>query len=192
VKCFEKFRTGIRKTDASGEADDSSDASNGALDLESEINLLEKIKDIRDELNILQSICDVQKSLMQKLFSLIAKPNRFQEQEIARDPLLNYYQERSNIDLRLEKINKMQTDSIITYDSVGIQIQSFHSSIYLIKTAQSPLGPQAKEFEYFRGKTSTVAGSIDKQAGKDYPRIHDRYNYIRKHPFMQSKWREIA
>jgi hypothetical protein len=126
VKCFEKFRTGIRKTGASGKRDDSSDASGGELDLQSEINLLEEIKDIRDELNILQSICEVQKSLMQKLFSLIArpsliaKPNRLQEQEIARDPVLNYYHERSNIDLRLEKINKMQTDSIITYDSVSI------------------------------------------------------------------------
>jgi hypothetical protein len=119
--------------DASGDADDSNDASNEALGLESEINLLEEIKDIRDELSILQSICDVQKNLMQKLFSLIAKPNRFQEQEIARDPVFNYYQERSNIDSRLEKISKMQADSTITYDSVNIQIQSFHSSIYLIK-----------------------------------------------------------
>lgn len=60
---------------------------------------------------------------MQKLFSLIAKPNPRQvdlEQEIAMDPVLNFYRQRSDIDLRLEKINKMQLDSSTTYDSVSI------------------------------------------------------------------------
>jgi hypothetical protein len=71
----------------------------------------------------LQSICEDQKDLMQKMFSLIAKPSPRQvdqEQEIAMDPVLNFYRQRSDINLRLEKINKMQLDSSATYDSVSI------------------------------------------------------------------------
>jgi hypothetical protein len=80
---------------------------------------LEEVKDIRDELNILQSICEDQKDLLQKLSGLIARPRGAAQQEIEKDPILNYYKERSDIDLRIDKIRKLQTDATTTYDSVS-------------------------------------------------------------------------
>lgn len=82
--------------------------------------MLEEVKDIRDELNILNSICQEQKDLLQRLFGLIARPRPAAEQiEIAKDPVLNYYQERSDIHLRIERIRKMQMDATTTYDAVS-------------------------------------------------------------------------
>jgi len=89
------------------------------LDLQNEITLLEEVKDIRDELNILQSICEDQKDLLQKLSGLIARPRGAAQQGIEKDPILNYYKERSDIDLRIDKIRKLQTDATTTYDSVS-------------------------------------------------------------------------
>lgn len=89
------------------------------MDLENEITLLEEVKDIRDELNILKSIFEDQKDVLEKLFNLVAGPRLPKEQATDENPILNYYQQRSDIDLRIEKIQKMQMDTTTTYDSVG-------------------------------------------------------------------------
>lgn len=105
VKCFEAFKKEIHQSHKAYDENGTSDVH--GINLQGEIDLLEQVKDIRDELNILKSICEDQKNLVQKLFSLIAK-----------DPVLNYYHQRSDIQLRIERIEKMDMDARITYDAV--------------------------------------------------------------------------
>jgi hypothetical protein len=97
-----------------------------------EIELLEETKDIRDELNILRSIFEEQKDLLQKLFSFIAgsesAPSTGQLSP-EKDPVLNYYQERSKIDSKIEKIHKMDKDAKTVYDSVSLSGRSIRVSI---------------------------------------------------------------
>lgn len=83
-----------------------------------EITLLEEIKDIRDELNILRSIFEDQRALLNKLLNLIVVPHPAAE-GTKNDPVVHYYRERSDMDLRIEKAKKMDLDAGKTYDSVG-------------------------------------------------------------------------
>src|ERR1700761_1252943 len=102
VKCFEAFK---REGDRSEEDGHINTGSTQELDIREEIKLLEEVKDISDELNILQSICEDQKDLLQKLFNLVAKPHPDSEgYRVIKEPVLNYYQDRSNIQLRIETI----------------------------------------------------------------------------------------
>jgi hypothetical protein len=80
---------------------------------------LEEIKDIRDELNILKSIFEEQKSLLEKLSALIAGSEPLGTHIPIKDPVLNYYQEQSNIEMKIEKVQKMDRDARTVYDSVS-------------------------------------------------------------------------
>lgn len=104
---FEAFKVDLTKTASSS----------GQLNIEKEIRLLEEVKDIRDELNILRTIFEDQKALLNKLASLIEGPNP-QGEHTTTDPVVNYYQERCDIDLRIEKVKKMDKDAEKTYQSV--------------------------------------------------------------------------
>lgn len=78
------------------------------------------MKDIRDELNILKSIFEDQSSLLQKLFGLIAgysPPGGRKGGD--QDPIVSFYRQRSDIDLRIERAEKMQRDINAIYDSVS-------------------------------------------------------------------------
>jgi hypothetical protein len=57
--------------------------------------------------------------VLQKLFNLVAGPRAAGEQATDKSPILNYYYQRSDIDLRIEKITKMQKDANTTYDAVS-------------------------------------------------------------------------
>lgn len=58
--------------------------------------------------------------MLEKLFNLVAGPRLSKEEAADKNPILNYYQQRSDIDLRIEKIQKMQMDTTTTYDSVSL------------------------------------------------------------------------
>jgi hypothetical protein len=90
VKCFETFKTDLARSGRS-----TNDDKTAKLDIQKEITLLEEVKDIRDELNILKSIFEDQRALLGKLFSLVAGPHSAGENTTENDPILNYYQERS-------------------------------------------------------------------------------------------------
>jgi hypothetical protein len=97
-----------------------SSSSKLALDLLEEIKLLQDIKEIKDELNILQNIFENQKEALDNLFGLILRDgSTAKDEEIAKNPILNHYRERSKIDIRLERIHNMQGDASNTYDAVG-------------------------------------------------------------------------
>ncbi|KAL1986929.1 hypothetical protein VTN96DRAFT_5346 [Rasamsonia emersonii] len=118
VKCFETFKKEIHQSYKVH--DENGNSAVQGLNLQGEIDFLEEVKDIRDELNIIKSICEDQKNLMQKLFSLVAKVAPGAEREaIAKDPVLNYYHQRSDIQLRIERIEKMDMDALITYDALN-------------------------------------------------------------------------
>lgn len=132
VKCFDAFKRELASRDSRDGKGSSISSSSQELDLHKEIQLLEEVKDIRDELNILNSICQEQKDLLQRLFGLIARPRPAAEQiEIAKDPVLNYYQERSDIHLRIERIRKMQMDATTTYDALNhlLDLKQKHANI---------------------------------------------------------------
>ncbi|KAJ6020750.1 hypothetical protein N7540_006254 [Penicillium herquei] len=91
------------------------------LKLDDDIELLEEIKDIRDELNILERILDDQDDLTQKLFNLfdIEKHEGASSRNL-QDQVLQYYQQRAGIGLRLDRIKKMDEDAKISYDAITI------------------------------------------------------------------------
>lgn len=109
---MEDFQKEVSKLEAIKSQGNESD--NTEVDIQKEIMLLEEIKDIRDELNILKSIFEDQRNLLKKLFTLVRTSTTAQTRV-----MVDYYQERSDIDLRLEKVNKMEMDAKITYDSVS-------------------------------------------------------------------------
>ncbi|KAH8810868.1 hypothetical protein F5884DRAFT_261802 [Xylogone sp. PMI_703] len=102
------------------------------LGLQEEIELLEEIKDIRDELSILQNICEEQQNILQKLFNLISRPPSETSQHIERDSVLSYYKGQSGIDLRIERIRKLQTDATTAYDSINhlLDLKQKDANIY--------------------------------------------------------------
>jgi Mg2+ and Co2+ transporter CorA len=117
---------------------------------------LEEVKDIRDELNILQSICEDQKDLLQKLSGLIAKPQGAAQQEIEKDPILNYYKERSDIDLRIDKIRKLQTDATTTYDSVS------HQKLSVSSVPSDPANPaQLNHLLDLKQKNANISEAVE-------------------------------
>ncbi|KAH6694848.1 hypothetical protein BKA61DRAFT_256314 [Leptodontidium sp. MPI-SDFR-AT-0119] len=123
VEYFETFQREIyeARRDKKSKADgDKSKSSVHELDLGKEIKLLEEVKDIRDELNILKSIFEDQSSLLQKLFGLIAgysPPGGRKGGD--QDPIVSFYRQRSDIDLRIERAEKMQRDINAIYDSIN-------------------------------------------------------------------------
>ncbi|KAJ5723262.1 hypothetical protein N7488_001297 [Penicillium malachiteum] len=95
----------------------------GDLDLKDDIELLEEIKDIRDELNILERILDDQDDLTQKLFNLFdIDEHESTSTRHLQDQVLQYYQQRAGVGLRLDRIKKMDEDAKISYDAVGSQL----------------------------------------------------------------------
>jgi hypothetical protein len=113
VKCFETFKTDLRSNGSNDTSEDSVE-----FDILKEIKLLEEVKDIRDELNIVKSIFEEQKALLTKLLTVITDPKLGGSGTVQSDPVLNYYQERSDINLRIEKVKKMEVDITTTYDAV--------------------------------------------------------------------------
>ncbi|KAG9239188.1 hypothetical protein BJ875DRAFT_449161 [Amylocarpus encephaloides] len=112
VNCFETFKASLSNPDKPVKPE----KENGIL---REIVVLEEIKDIRDELNILRSILDDQRGLLRKLWNVIVPPQPTGARTTKNDPVLHYYQERSDIDLRIEKVEKMEIDAKNTYDSIN-------------------------------------------------------------------------
>lgn len=117
------------------------------MDLKNEITLLEEVKDIRDELNILKSIFEDQKDVLEKLFNLVAGLRLSKEQATDKNPIINYYRQRSDIDLRIEKIQKVQMDTTTTYDSVSLAAAEVATKL-INTTDQSPSGSKAKGCQY--------------------------------------------
>ncbi|KAJ5735283.1 uncharacterized protein N7483_000408 [Penicillium malachiteum] len=91
------------------------------LDLDDDIELLEEIKDIRDKLNILERILDDKEDLTQNLFKLfdIEKQEDGTTTKTLQDQVLQYYQQRAGVGLRLDRIKKMDEDAKISYDAVS-------------------------------------------------------------------------
>ncbi|RDL39424.1 uncharacterized protein BP5553_03764 [Venustampulla echinocandica] len=136
VRCFEVFKREISKHEDPHEMDDTSSHSHG-LDLQKDIKLLEEIKDIRDELNILHSILEDQEDLLQRLSTLISQPDTVAEQKIEKDPVLNYYRERSDIKLRIEKIRKLQMDAGTAYNSLNHLLDLKQKNANIMEAAQA-------------------------------------------------------
>ncbi|KAL1967139.1 hypothetical protein VTN77DRAFT_3430 [Rasamsonia byssochlamydoides] len=155
VKCFEAFKKEVHQSNKVN--DENGNSAVQGLNLQSEIDLLEEVKDIRDELNILKSICEDQKDLLQKLFSLVAKAAPDAEREaIAKDPVLNYYHHRSDIQLRIERLEKMDMDARITYDALNHLLdlkQKNTTSLRLLK-----LGSRRSKLRDRRRKRQRRAG----------------------------------
>lgn len=128
VRCFEMFKREISKHEDPHERDDPSSHFH-ELDLQKDIQLLEEVKDIRDELNILHSILEDQEALLERLSTLISQPDTMVEQKIEKDPVLNYYRERSDIKLRVEKVRKLQMDAGTAYNSVSCPDTLFTQSL---------------------------------------------------------------
>ncbi|KAG4442795.1 hypothetical protein IFR05_001741 [Cadophora sp. M221] len=126
VEYFETFQREIyeARRDKKSKADgDKSKSSIHELDLGKEIKLLEEVKDIRDELNILKSIFEDQSSLLQKLFGLVAgysPPGGRKGGD--QDPIVSFYRQRSDINLRIERVEKMQRDINAIYDSKNANV----------------------------------------------------------------------
>lgn len=112
----EDFQEEVRRLGAIKSREDELDVVE--VDIQKEIMLLEEIKDIRDELNILKSIFEDQRNLLNKLFTLVRASHLEGREATQTDIIVDYYQERSDINLRLEKVHKMEMDAKITYDSV--------------------------------------------------------------------------
>ncbi|OQE40889.1 hypothetical protein PENCOP_c005G04768 [Penicillium coprophilum] len=109
------------------------------LKLEDDIELLEEIKDIRDELNILERILDDQADLTQKLFNLFDVEKR--EGTITnslQDQVLQYYQQRAGVELRLDRIKKMDEDAKISYDAINflLDLKQKHANVMEAKAAR--------------------------------------------------------
>lgn len=150
VKCFETFKTDLRMIGS----DNKPDKETVQLNIVKEIALLEEVKDIRDELNILRSIFEDQRALLGKLLNLVAKPQPGGGKSADTDPILHYYQERSDIDLRIEKVEKMDIDATKTYNSVWSYQVALGLEVVLAHSDQSPPRPQAEGRELVRGCSS--------------------------------------
>lgn len=113
MKCFETF-----KKDLDRSRTNKSDSAKPEFNIIKEIALLEECKDIRDELNILESILGDQKACLNKLLDVVAGRQPKDKDSVEKDPVLNYYRERSDVNMRIEKVKKMDTDTTTTYASV--------------------------------------------------------------------------
>ncbi|CAG8971164.1 hypothetical protein HYALB_00010139 [Hymenoscyphus albidus] len=129
VKCFETFKADLDKSRRSYNADN--DIIKPELDIIKEITLLEEVKDIRDELNILRSILGEQKSLLNRLLDLVAGRQVGDKKAVETDPVLNYYSERSDINMRIKKVKKMDADAATTYASINhlLDLKQKHANL---------------------------------------------------------------
>ncbi|KIW80447.1 hypothetical protein Z517_07063 [Fonsecaea pedrosoi CBS 271.37] len=120
VQFFEDFKRGIAARHKNTQTNHDSHSSNLELRLEKEIALLEEIKDIRDELNILRSICTDQDVVL-KTLSKLATRRKYSKAKgvVANDHILDYYRQRSNIETRIARIEKMQRDIRTAYDAMN-------------------------------------------------------------------------
>lgn len=85
-----------------------------------ETDLRKEIKDILVELHIIRSVLDQQKDVSEKLFDTVASHvGVAKTRKVARDSFVNYYQERSDLNSRIRKIEKMRQDANRTYSSVS-------------------------------------------------------------------------
>ncbi|KAI9044309.1 uncharacterized protein KD926_001540 [Aspergillus affinis] len=126
VKLFNSFKSGLG-------------VDGTYLSLEQDIELLEEIKDIRDELNILERIFDEQKDLTQKLFSLASNTNLEDlSTAIRNDQALQYYHQRADVGLRLDRIRKMDEDAKISYDATNylLDLKQKHANVMGAKAAR--------------------------------------------------------
>ncbi|KAH0848082.1 hypothetical protein FOPE_01699 [Fonsecaea pedrosoi] len=119
VRYFEDFKRGIAARHKNTQTTHDSHSPSSELRLDKEIALLEEIKDIRDELNILRSICTDQDAVLKTLSKLATGGDDSEGKTVANDLTLDYYRQRSNIDTRIARIDKMQRDILMAYDAMN-------------------------------------------------------------------------
>ncbi|OAP61529.1 hypothetical protein AYL99_03732 [Fonsecaea erecta] len=137
VQFFEDFRLDIAARHNNTQTNRDSHSSNLELRLDNEIELLEEIKDIRDELNILRSICADQDDVLKKLFQLATVHDSEGKRDDTNDRILNYYRQRSNIDTRIARINKMQRDIGTAYDAMNHLLDLKQKDANILEAAEA-------------------------------------------------------